>query len=181
MADDRKVIITLRSEGTPSNGSADSQAVNTADKTEEAKATNSTNVYRSSSDSVSLAAWSIVANRVFEQTKSQAWEIINYEIQKHNMLTDNYRAQESWNRTKNALSFAISLTTTVASAAAFGGPVGIALAGVALAGTLVARGVQYNQQLEQQAIQIKQQEMQVSFGRQMIGFSLIDGSVGVDR
>lgn len=180
MADDRKVVITLQSKDIPSNGGTNDQVVNTSDKTEKAQATNSTNAQGSDS-SDSLAALSVISTNFFNQAKNQTWEIINYEIQKHNQLTDNYRGQETLSRAKNAASFGIQLVSNLGRTTAMYGPWGILIGAVEDAGMIAMKGIQYGQQLEQQTIQIKQSEMQVSFGRQMIGYSLIDESVGTNR
>ena len=120
----------------------------------------------------------IIHNEAFQYAKQVAINEARYEINKNFALRDDYVGQRDLNITLGVVSKVYSVGTAVVSGAIIGGPIG---AGIALAGSLVAEGVQVYQNLDQQNIKIAQLNAQLDYNRVRAGYSLTAGSVGDNK
>lgn len=133
---------------------------------------------------INTIATSMITKTALKNAGNQLLEVVDYEINKTFQLTDNYKAQNTYNLAKNALSYGMSMlndATGIAVGLATGNFIQAGLSAIAMVSDTIGRVISYNQELEQQAIDIRQNMEQVSFGRQLVGYSLTDESIGTNR
>ena len=167
MAEIREVVITIKGDVEKS------QAVET-DSNQKVKKT----------DNLGQVT-SILLNQAFENVKNELISEVNYEINKHFNLTDDYIGQRKLNVAKNVVSRATGIIATIGASAKIGsvaGPVGTivgAVVGTTIAG--VQLGVDIYQNYDQANIHLRQMEAQLNYTRQRVGYSLTSGSIGDNK
>lgn len=169
MAEIREVVIKIQGESSEKNRTP--QDSNPNEKTQE-------------TDGLGKAT-SVILNQAFNQLKNEFISEVNYEINKHFNLTDDYIGQRNVNVAKNVISRVASIGTSIYAGAKLGlggGPVGIAIGAVtALVISTAQLGVDIYQNYDQANINLRQQNAQLEFTRQRAGYSLTSGSIGDNK
>lgn len=132
------------------------------------------------------ALTSIVYNQAFSHLKSEFISELNYEINKHFVLTDDYVGQRKVTALKNIASRALSIGTSIVSGAKAGSMVlpgvGTAVGAITMAVvSAINLGVDIYQNYDQANISLRQQNAQLDFTRERAGYSLTSGSVGENK
>lgn len=173
MADERKIVIVLKTEG--GNGGATGAA---EEQEQESPA-------ELSSKSTKIAIAAMAAKQILSTAVSEGLQWANYEIDKNLNLDDNYIAQREKNIALQLIGKAGSFASTIFSSTAAGAIVGNvpgAIIGFIL-GTAqaVSSTVRENiQSYEQQDIMLRQMDAQLSYTRQRAGWSTSAASIGED-
>ena len=165
MAELREVVIRIK------NDEVESESTSPNDKT------------KKTSDTKPLTI--VLLNQVYESVKNQVVNQVNYEIDKHFQLTDNYIAKRSFNEAMSVINFAVGVGTSAVSGFVLGSSAGI---GGGIAGAIVGASVQVMstitnvvQNYDREQIEMRQLEGQLSFSRERAGYSLTSGSVGENK
>lgn len=137
-------------------------------------------------DSKSLTvAYVYAAKKIATTTKQLLIDEALYESNKFFDLTDNVQNQRNLNIAKTNIQRATSIIGSTVSGAMVGGnagPVGAIIgAVVGFVAGVAQKGVDIYQGYDQQNIDIRQREQQLSYTRQRVGYSLTVGSNGENR
>lgn len=159
MADTREIVITIKGGG---------EATQT-ERPDNPNPKDSTNLKKSTS---------VLLNQTYQRLKSEISREVNYEIDKHFRLTDNYIGQRNLNNAKQIINKAVSFGTSVATGFATGGPVGAVRAFVI---QTLSLGIDIYQNYDQENINLRQMEAQLSYTRERAGYSLTSGSIGENK
>ena len=173
MADERKIVIVLRTEG--GNGSATGAA---EEQEQESPA-------ELSSKSTKIAIAAMAAKQILSTAVSEGLQWANYEIDKNLNLDDNYIAQREKNIALQLIGKAGSFASTIfggaTAGAIVGGPIGAAIGATLGLVQAVSSTVRENiQSYEQQDIMLRQMDAQLSYTRQRAGWSVSAASIGED-
>lgn len=160
MADTREIVITIKGSG---------ETTTQTDKPDNPNPKDSSNIKKSTS---------ILLNQTYQRLKSEISSEVNYEIDKHFRLSDNYIGQRNFNNAKQVINKAVSFGTSIATGFAIGGPVGAVGAFVV---QTISLGIDIYQNYDQENINLRQMEAQLSYTRERAGYSLTSGSIGENK
>ena len=121
---------------------------------------------------------SVVINQAYSKMKSLVINNVDYAINRHFNLTDDYIGQRTYNIAKSIIGKGKDFATSIAAGFAVGGPVGAA---VSAAFSVVSTGIEVWKNYDQQNIMLKQMDTQLEYSRQRAGFSLTSGSIGENK
>lgn len=171
MADERKIVIVLKSEDI-----ASSNSVGEENKEPE-------NLPKQASDKKAIAAFA--AKEMTSAVVSEVLNWANYEWDKSLNLNDDYIGQRQKTIALQLINKGASFASTIFSATAYGAMIGQGAGAVvgAVLGTVQATSSVIRENIqarEQEEIQLRQMEAQLSYTRQRAGWSTQAGSIGED-
>lgn len=175
MADERKIVIVLRTEGGTSGGER------TGEKQDAIKAITP----EEEKGSVGQAIAAMAAFKIAEATTSEVLNWGNYLWDRKLTLTDDYVGQRQKNIALQLMNKGMSIAGNIFSLTAYGAMIGGPLGGAfgAAIGTVIsiASVARENAQAyEQQEIQLRQMNAQLGYTRQRAGWSTTAASIGED-
>ena len=163
MAEIREVVIKITGEGGSSS-----------EKKSSPKSSPKTNEKIQDVSTIDPATMVLLA-QAFDTIKNEFISEVNYSINKHFSLTDDYITQRNLSVAKNVGGRVLAMGSTIIAGASVGGVPGAIIGAVV---SMVQLGVDIYQNYDQANIQVKQQNAQLDFTRQRAGYSLTAGSVG---
>lgn len=121
------------------------------------------------------AATAALLHEAYNYAKQEVLSIANYEINKYFTLTDDYIGQRNLSVAKSVISKAVGIGTTIGAGFATGGVVGGA---IAIIGSGVTLATDIYQNYDNERIKLMQQNAQLAYSRQRLGYSLTSESIG---
>lgn len=118
---------------------------------------------------------SVLLHEAYNYAKQEVISIASYEINKYFTLTDDYIGQRNLSVAKSVISKAVGIGTTIGAGFATGGVVGGA---IAIIGSGVTLATDIYQNYDNERIKLMQQNAQLAYSRQRLGYSLTSESIG---
>ena len=174
MAETRKITIEITSvDKKPKTEIEKSQNENSEDGISNQK-------YDPNKDLLNLneAGTNVVINQAYNQMKNMIVSNVDYAINRHFNLTDDYMGQRTYNIAKGIVSKGYNMAISIQAGFLTGGPMGAAIAASLSIGSTIIEAVK---NYDQQNIMLRQMDTQLEYSRQRAGFSLTSGSIGENK